>query len=152
MSYWDTSCLIKLYTPEPDSDLFREHIVAGSDCITCDITPLEFWATVRRKETEGVLASGEARKVQTALEADILSDAIVMIACDSTVRTRFHLIVNHCHSLDPPIFIRTNDALHLAAAQCARETEIVATDKRLRQAALALGHTVFPHPQDFPER
>jgi predicted nucleic acid-binding protein len=46
----------------------------------------------------------------------------------------------------PAIFIRTNDAIHLAAARGAGETEIVATDKRLREAALALGFTVFPPP------
>lgn len=46
-------------------------------------------------------------------------------------------------------FIRTNDALHLAAAHCAGETEIVATDKRLREAALALGHALFP-PAESP--
>ncbi len=144
MSYWDTSCIIKLYTPEPDSALFREHLAAGADCVTCDITPLEFWTTVRRKETEGVLAPAEALKVQTALEADLAGEAILMISCGSAVRVRYHLIVDQCHTMAPPIFIRTNDALHLAAAHCAGQTEIVATDKRLRQAALALGHTVFP--------
>ncbi|NQX02856.1 PIN domain-containing protein [bacterium] len=66
MSYWDTSCLIKLYTPEPDSQIFRDFLAEGTACVTCDITPLEFWATVRRKESEGTLAPGEARKVQTA--------------------------------------------------------------------------------------
>lgn len=58
MSYWDTSCLIKLYTPEPDSGVFRAHLAAGGACVTGDIAPLEFWATVRRKEAEGMLAPG----------------------------------------------------------------------------------------------
>jgi predicted nucleic acid-binding protein len=144
MSYWDTSCLIKLYTPEPDSGIFRKHLEEGSDCITCDITPLEFWATVRRKESEGILAPGEALKVQNAFETDLADELILMKVCDDATRTRFHEIVDQCHSLIPPIFIRTNDALHLAAADCAGEKEIVATDKRLREAALALGHEIFP--------
>jgi hypothetical protein len=107
---------------------------------------LEFWATVRRKESEGVLATGEARTVQSALESDLESGEMVMVPCDSAVRSAFAAIVDQCHSLVPPIFIRTNDALHLAAARCAGETEIVATDKRLREAALALGLAVFPVP------
>ena len=144
MSYWDTSCIVKLYTPEPDSEMFRDYLAQGVACVSCDITALEFWATVRRKEAEGVLAPGEARKVQTALESDLADGSILIKPCDSTVRSRFDQIVDQCHSFIPPIFIRTNDALHLAAAGCAGETEIVATDKRLRQAALALGHTVFP--------
>ena len=144
MSYWDTSCLIKLYTPEPDSATFRAHLATGGACVTCDIAPLEFWATVRRKEAEGVLAVREAEKVHAALQSDIAAGSITIIPCDAAVRAKFHTIVEHCHALQPPIFIRTNDALHLAAAMCAGETEIVATDKRLREAAVALGLTVFP--------
>ena len=144
MSYWDTSCLVKLYTPEPDSETFRDLLAQGGACVTCDVTSLEFWATVRRKEAEGILAPGEALKVQTALESDLADGSILIKPCDSAVHFRFYQIVDQCHSFIPPIFIRTNDALHLAAAGCAGETEIVATDKRLRQATLALGHTIFP--------
>jgi hypothetical protein len=78
MSYWDTSCLIKLYTPEPDSRIFRDFLDVGAACVTCDITPLEFWAAVRRKESEGVLAPGEARKLQSALETD-LADGLIPV-------------------------------------------------------------------------
>ena len=144
MSYWDTSCLIKLYTPEPDSATFHTRLEAGEMCVTCDVTPLEFWATVRRKETEGVLAAGQAERIRAAFESDIASGTIVMVGCDATIRQRFREIVEHCHSMQPPIFIRTNDALHLAAAVCVGETEIVTTDKRLRDAATALGLSVFP--------
>ena len=144
MSYWDTSCLIKLYTPESDSAAFRAQLATGGACVTCDVAPLEFWATVRRKETEGILAAGEAEKVLAAFQSDIAAGSITVVICDAAVRAKFHAIVEHCHALQPPNFIRTNDALHLAAAICAGETEIVATDKRLREAAVALGLAVFP--------
>jgi len=97
MSYWDTSCIIKLYTPEPDSLLFREFLEKGDTCVTCDLTPLEFRATVRRKESEGVLASGEALKVQTALEADLADEAILMKTCDSAVKDRFTVFPDDGH-------------------------------------------------------
>lgn len=54
MSYWDTSCLVKLYTPETDSEQFAHHLASNPSCITADLSLLEFWATVRRKEAEGV--------------------------------------------------------------------------------------------------
>ncbi len=44
----------------------------------------------------------------------------------------------------PPIFLRTNDGLHLAAAKRAGETEMATTDKGLRKAARFLGFSVFP--------
>jgi predicted nucleic acid-binding protein len=144
MSYWDTSCLMKLYTPEPDSATFHAHLATGGSCVTCDIAQLEFWATVRRKETEGILAAGEAEKVHAAFQTDTAASSITVVPCDTAVRAKYHEIVERCHASQPPIFIRTNDALHLAAASCAGEIEIVATDKRLREAALALGMTVFP--------
>ena len=144
MSYWDTSCLVKLYTPEADSEIFADILAGGDRCVTCDLAPLEFWATVRRKESEGVLAAGEAQLVQTAFEGDVARGSFRMQPCDVEVRLRFHEIVNRCHGAEPPIFIRTNDALHLAAAGCAGETKIIATDKRLREAAVFLGFQIFP--------
>lgn len=107
---------------------------------------LEFWATVRRKEVEGTLAAGEARQVQTALETDVSLGAISMVEIDRQVRAEYKAVVETCLSQTPPVYIRTNDAQHLAAAKCAGETEIVATDKKLRDAALLLGLTVFPPP------
>jgi predicted nucleic acid-binding protein len=146
MSYWDTSCLIKLYTPEPDSMLFRSHLAGGNACVTCDITPLEVWATLRRKESEGILSAGEAETVFRALEVDISSGDIRLISCDSVVRQEFHFLVEQCHARIPPIYIRTNDALHLAAARCYGASEIVATDKRVRDASIFAGFKVFPPP------
>lgn len=48
MSYRDTSCLMKLYTPEVDSAVFRMQAAEKDGCVTCEIASLEFWATVRR--------------------------------------------------------------------------------------------------------
>ena len=144
MSYWDTSCLVKLYTPETDSAVFRARLATRPDCVTCDVAPLEFWATVRRKETEGVLTAGQARQVQSALQADITAGMIRVISCDAAVRGKFDDFIEQCHAAMPPIFLRTNDALHLAAARSAGETEIVTTDKKLREAAVALGFSIYP--------
>lgn len=146
MSYWDTACLVKLYTPEPNSAVFRAHLAASGVCQTCDIAPLEFWNTVRRKETEGALAPGEAERVYDELEADIHAGLILIQICDREVEKEFHDLIDRCFSAVPPVHIRTNDALHLAAARVAGETEIIATDKRMREAALLIGLTVFPAP------
>lgn len=146
MSYWDTACLVKLYTPEPNSAIFRAHLAASSVCLTCDIAPLEFWTTVRRKEAEGALAPGEAQRVNDELEADIQAGLILIQRCDQEVEREFHGLVDRCLAATPPVQIRTNDALHLAAAKVAGETEIVATDKRMREAARLLGLSVIPAP------
>lgn len=78
------------------------------------------------------------------LEADLASGVIAVVPCNGPVREKYRSVVDQCLARTPPIFVRTNDALHLAAASCAGETEIVATDKRLREAAVFLGFSVFP--------
>lgn len=87
MSYWDTSCLIKLYTPEPDSATFQAYLAVHPDCVTSEITPLEFWAAVRRKEAEGVLAPGEAKTVGLALDQDVAGGAVRLVTSDHVVKT-----------------------------------------------------------------
>jgi uncharacterized protein len=146
MSYWDTSCLVKLYTPEPDSPVLRNHLAGPGRCVTSDVTPLEFWATVRRKESEGILAPGEARRVQAAFESDIELGLVTIMVSNDPLKSQFRSVIEQCYSQSPSVFVRTNDALHLAAAREAGESEVVATDKRLREAALALGFAVFPLP------
>ena len=146
MSYWDTSCLVKLYTPEAESLTLRSHVLGGATVVTSDISRLELWATLRRKEADGVLAAGEARTIQRAFDADVIAGDLSVISTSASVRGQFEAIVERFYSRSPPIYIRTLDAWHLAAAQSAGETEIVATDKRLREAAQVLGLTVFPPP------
>ena len=49
-----------------------------------------------------------------------------------------------CYRQTPTLPLRTLDALHLASARVAGQTEVVATDKRMREAAKFLGFTLFP--------
>jgi predicted nucleic acid-binding protein len=49
-----------------------------------------------------------------------------------------------CFLQTPPLFIRTNDALHLASAKLAGEPEFITADARQRAAALLTGFTVLP--------
>ena len=47
-------------------------------------------------------------------------------------------------SADTPVFIRTNDALHLVSAKVASETEFFTTDVRQGAVASLLGFEVLP--------
>jgi len=52
--------------------------------------------------------------------------------------------LNLCYQQTPPVLLRTLDALHLASARAAGESEVVVADKRLRDAARLLGFSLFP--------
>jgi len=53
-------------------------------------------------------------------------------------------VLTLCYQQNSRIPLRTLDALHLASARVAGETELVATDQRMRDAAKALGFSLFP--------
>ena len=146
MAYWDTSCLLKLYAPERDSAVFKAHLLAGALTITSFITRLELWAALRRKESLGDLRPGGARLALAAYDADVAAGLIQVAPLDSTVTRHFESIIERCHGRPPPVVLRTLDAIHAATAVASGESEIVATDKRLREAALDIGLTVYPLP------
>ncbi len=145
MSYWDTSALVKLYAPESDSALFENHLRSPTHTVVSGrVTLWEAWATFNRKEAEGGLSPGGAQVRQSELLADLGAGEWRLIEAGDRVEAEFNQIVAVCHRRTPPLFIRTFDALHLASARVSGETEIVATDKRLREAAVYLGFSLFP--------
>lgn len=56
----------------------------------------------------------------------------------------FGAVLEACFSQTPPIFIRTNDELHLAPAKAAGEPEFITADTRQRAAAMLMGFTLLP--------
>ena len=114
--------------------------------VTSELARLELHAALQRKEAAGDLLPGGARRALAAYDADVTSGLIVVKAMDSVVVRRFGAIVEHCYRHVPPILFRTLDAIHVSTAAVATESIVVATDKRLREAALSLGFAVFPSP------
>lgn len=145
MSYWDTSAVVKLFARESDSAAFRS-LVAGEPqrLVTTELTRLELWSTLRRKEAEGFLERGEARALLSDFDSGCAKGEWKLVPNSDDVRSEFERVIEQCCSHNPPIFIRTFDALHVASALAVGETEIVATDKRLRDAATLLGFQLFP--------
>lgn len=144
MAYWDTSCLVKLYAPEADSAVFKARVVNGATVVTCEIARMELWATLCRKEAEGDLGAGGARKALEAYDSDVASGQIAVEAMDAAVAAEYETIIENFHGQTPALPLRTLDAIHLASAKVSGESEVIATDKRLREAALVLGFSVYP--------
>ena len=128
MSYWDTSTLVKLYAKESDSAAFDNRIANATTVpVTSRIALDEARATFRRKEAEGILAAGTAQTLYTALLQDLAAGSIRLVELSATVEQEYGQVLNLCYQQTPPLPLRTLDALHLASARVAAETEIVAT-------------------------
>ncbi len=145
MSYWDTSTLVKLYAQEGDSAAFENYALnAPSKAVTSRIALYEAHATFRRKEAESILQSGCAQKLYSQLMQDVAAGELRLVELGADVEREYGQVLGTCYQQSPPVPLRTLDALHLASARVAGETELVATDKRMRDAAKLLGFALFP--------
>ena len=145
MSYWDTSALVKLYAKEADSTAFEAHALNDpGQSTTSRIALYEARATFRRKEAEGAIMTGSAQTLYEQLLQDLAVGEIRLIELGADVEREYGQVLNLCYQPTTPILLRTLDALHLASARVAGETGLVATDKRMREAAKLLGFSLFP--------
>jgi predicted nucleic acid-binding protein len=145
MSYWDTSALAKLYVPEPDSALCeRKSATEPQPPATARVTLFEMRRVPFRKEADGFIRPLFAETILQKLAANVQTGGVQVVEGDLAVLAEFDRIMAACYRRHPPLPVRTLDALHLASARVAGETEVVATDTRLREAASFLGFTLFP--------
>ena len=143
MSYWDTSALVKLYLPEPDSALF-ESVSLASPIVFGMIARHEIRTVFRRREAEAGIPAGAASALYSRICSDVASGVLRVLPDSDEIEWEFGIVLEKCFSQLPPVFIRTNDALHLAAARVAGEREFVTADLRQRTAAQLLGFTLLP--------
>ena len=150
MSYWDTSALLKLYLTESDSSTFQSLAETTPRLVTGFIGKHEARTAFRRREAESVIAQGAAEECYQKLVKDLSQNQIQMVPETTFLDHEFGRVLESCLSQSPPVFIRTNDALHLAAARVAGEVEFVSSDIRQRFAAEYLGFTVLPAVYPVP--
>ncbi len=143
MSYWDTSALVKLFLAEPDSAQF-ETLALASPVVSGMISRYEMRTVFRRREAEAVIPAGEAAALYQRMIADVANGALRLLSDSTDVEREFGTVLETCFSQKPPLFIRTNDALQLAAARVAGQIEFVTADQRQRAAAQLLGFTLLP--------
>ena len=143
MRYWDTSALLKLYVTESDSARFRSHASATGPVLTGDIARWELFVVLQRKEAAADISKGAAQVFYGQFETDILTGRVVILTADAKQISGFQGLVEKLFQQQPPLLVRTLDALHLAAAQAGLAAEFVTTDQRQAQAAAALGLPLF---------
>ena len=104
----------------------------------------EAQAVFHKKEAEGGLLAGGAQLLYSQITRDMAAGKIALIDLGGGVEQEYSRILISCYQNKPIISIRTLDAIHLATARSASKGEIVATDKKLRDAAKMLGFSLFP--------
>jgi hypothetical protein len=144
MHYWDTSTLAKLYVAEPDSPQFSAHWSQTGVITSLALARLELFCVLARKEADGLIPSGAAEIIFHEFLTDVANGAVVLIPTQEAEEDRFRNLVLRLCGSKPPLFTRTLDGIHMAAAELHGATEFVSTDLNLRKCAAAIGLSVYP--------
>ena len=140
MNYWDTACVLKLYTAEPDSATYLTLAgQAAEPLLASEILATELTYALHQKELRGALKTGSVERVLKQFQTDCAAGRWLLLPLGRDVLTRAAQVAKACYQRRPPIALRTMDGVHLATALLATATHLVTTDERMRQAARALG-------------
>ncbi len=138
--YCDTSALLKLYLPEPDSDEFNEIVKDRDDVFVSDLAVTEIISAMARRMRQGSLAREAARRMQRAIIGSLDDGVYHRVELTREVHRRAeHFLVSL--SGTP---LRAADALHLALATSARAASLASFDARLAAAGRAAGLAIYP--------
>ncbi len=134
MIYLDTSVLVPLFVPEPDSDPMRAWFDtrSGETLAISDWTLTEFASAMGIKVRDKGLKPDQARKA-CSLMGELVADSLKVF---TPTRSDYRRAAEHLghHTLG----LRAGDALHLAIAQNEGVARLYTLDRRLLEAARKL--------------
>jgi uncharacterized protein len=138
--YCDTSALLKLYLPEPGSDVFNEVVEDRDDVFVSDLAVTEIISAVARRLRQGSLGREAARRLQHAILGRLDEGVYHRVELTREVHRRAEVFLLSL----PETPLRAADALHLALATSARAASLASFDARLAAAARAVGFATYP--------
>ncbi len=140
MKFWDSSAIIPLLVPEPETKALASILRSDGDLLTWWGTRLECAGALARLERDRRITTTGAAQARARLE--LLTDQWIEVAPTGPVREQAERLVR-VHAL------RAADASQLAAAMVASEhrpatLELVTIDQRLADAARREGFRLLP--------
>ena len=143
--YWDTSCVLKLYTAEQDSGRVLALMeLSPKPILVSALVRAELVYAFLRKERVGQIRPGASAPLLERLEMDEANGKFRFIALGREVLKRSEQVGRNCLRGGRSILLRTLDGLHIGTAiHCGCKT-IVTTDERMRAGAKKMGLKVLP--------
>ncbi len=139
MIYWDTSCVLKLYTAESDSAAWQETALAvGEELAASALLEAELAFALEQKESRGELKPGGAQMILRIFRSDCRDGRFILYPVGSDVMKTAADFAMRCYRAREPIAIRTLDGLHLATARLLKCRALATADRRMRAAAAFL--------------
>jgi predicted nucleic acid-binding protein len=134
--YLDSAYIAKYYVNERDATAVRKLIRRASRIVSSSWAVVEVICVFNRHVREGSLTAAQGRELIDIFRSHVEADLWNLISVsDSLLRTTATLV----RGLPPGVPLRAGDAIHLATALNAGETEIWTNDRHLLAAAAAVG-------------
>jgi len=143
-AYWDTSCLLKLYCRESDSQSFLDLAEAGGGpLITSVLAETELFYALLQKENRQEIGDRSAEDLYQEYLRDVEAGIVFQVPFGSETLQKSREVAKICYGFQQKVFLRSLDGLHLASALEASCSLLVSTDDRMQTAAKRLGLSLF---------
>lgn len=140
--YLDTCVLVKLVSPEPDSEGWHG-LVLGQPIVTSELAVTEVRSALLAKERTGRVSSRVRNESWRLFQEKVRDQEFVLLPLDRRVVERAGGVIEQCH---PHVPLRTLDALHVATAELHGGEQMASGDRRVRDACELLGVPLAPLP------
>jgi predicted nucleic acid-binding protein len=140
MDYADTSALLKLLLPEPESLRIQNYMASADLVLISSLAVLEMRTQIRAFLFGGALDRLQYRRIERYIETMRHVEPFRFRELSGTV---FETALEQLAAV-PGLHCRTLDRLHLAAMKELGATVLVTFDQRQADAARALGFEVVP--------
>ncbi len=144
MIYWDTSCVLKLYTSESDSMAWQSVALdSEDDFASSSLLETELAFALEQKESRRELKPGGAQAVMNVFRRDLKEGRFVLYPIGADTLKDAADFAAICYQAAPPVPIRTLDGIHLATCRRLKCRLLVTADCRMRAAAALLKMAVL---------
>ena len=138
--YMDTSCLLKLLFPEPESVPVGELVAAESRVVVTALARLEARSQIAGRLSGGVLSKRRALALAARLDALLTLEPFELVPTPSDLEATAE---RQMSPLARSVYCRTLDRLHLSAVERLGLRRLLTNDDTQAAAARALRITVL---------
>ena len=94
---------------------------------------------VRAKEARGEIPSGGSARVLSQFQTDLQRGRYLLVPLGIDIKACTKDIAARTLQVEPPVFLRTLDGIHIATALELGASELITADKKMADAAILLG-------------
>lgn len=141
--YLDSCILVKLVSPEPDSEAYH-NLVVGQPVVTSELAVAEVRSALLAKERAGRISARDRARGWRLFQTKVHEQEFLLLPLNRPVIERAATVIEQCH---PHVPLRTLDALHLATAELHGAEPMCSSDQRVCDASERIGLMWVPRPR-----